>query len=562
MTSKIIIAGIVAAASFLTASAQTDKVYQGETIAEEGAWCWFADPRALHYENKKSKINATYLGYIDNHGSIKATQIDYKKKTRQEVLVRSWFQPDDHNNPAFLVLPDERIMIIYSRHTDEACFYYRISRYPGDITCLGEEKRLGTANNTTYPNPFILSDDPDHIYMCWRGIGWHPTVAQMSMPDANDDIQFTWGPYQMVKSTGARPYAKYVSNGKDKIYLAYTTGHPDNEYPNWLYCNAFDINDRCLYDIKGKKLSEVEKGTFGVQKSDGYAEAHPYTIVNKTDDRRNWLWNMALDQEGHPVIGMTKINKEKTVHDYFYAKWNGEEWQSTFIASGGGQFHQTPKVEMCYSGGMAVDRDNPTDVYCSVPVDGRHEIVKYTMTPDGNAVKSSKQVTFNSKKNNARPFVIEGTKKSKLRLSWMNGDYYYWIVNTRYPNAYPTSIMADCKLMPVTDITKGAILDTLLTLSPDKYEGDIVSTTDGIVYGINSEQYPYVKMGGKTYTGQNVLGTADSWATEDKATTDGKWYSKTKLSSLRLTIATDGKYLTVYRDGMIDIKIPYSSTKR
>ena len=103
MTSKIIIAGIVAAASFLTASAQTDKVYQGETIAEEGAWCWFADPRALHYENKKSKINATYLGYIDNHGSIKATQIDYKKKTRQEVLVRSWFQPDDHNNPAFLV---------------------------------------------------------------------------------------------------------------------------------------------------------------------------------------------------------------------------------------------------------------------------------------------------------------------------------------------------------------------------------------------------------------------------------------------------------------------------
>ena len=122
--------------------------------------------------------------------------------------------------------------------------------------------------------------------------------------------------------------------------------------------------------------------------------------------------------------------------------------------------------------------------------------------------------------------------------------------------------MADCKLMPVTDITKGAILDTLLTLSPDKYEGDIVSTTDGIVYGINSEQYPYVKMGGKTYTGQNVLGTADSWATEDKATTDGKWYSKTKLSSLRLTIATDGKHLTVYRDGMIDIKIPYSSTKR
>lgn len=560
MIKKLIILTLTTATAVLTASAQTNKAYQGHTIAKEGAWCWFADPRALHYENKKNKINSTYFGYIDCHGNIKATQIDHRKKTRQEVLVRSWFQPDDHDNPAFLVLPDERIMIIYSRHTDEACFYYRISRNPGDITDLGEEKRLATANNTTYPNPFILSDDPNHIYMCWRGIGWHPTVAQMSMPDANDNISFTWGPYQMVKSTGARPYAKYVSNGKDKIYLAYTTGHPDNEYPNWLYCNVFDINDHCLYDIKGKKLSEVERGAFGVQKTNGYAQAHPYTIVDKTSDRRNWLWNMALDKQGHPIISMTKINKEKTNHDYFYTKWNGEEWLSTFIACGGGQFHQTPKVEMCYSGGMAVDRDNINDVYCSVPINGVYEIVKYTMANDGKAVKSSKQITFNSKKNNARPFVIEGTKKSPLRLTWMNGDYYYWIVNTRYPNAYPTSIMADSKLIPMTDITQNAILDTLLSLSPDNYEGNIITLGHDIVYGINSKQYPYIKIGKETYTGQNVLGTADSWATENKATTDGKWYSKTKLPSFRLTITMDGKHLMVYRDGMVDIKIPYNRT--
>lgn len=38
-----------------------------------------------------------------------------KEKT-DEVLIRSYFQPDDHNNPTFLVLPDERIMIFYSRH--------------------------------------------------------------------------------------------------------------------------------------------------------------------------------------------------------------------------------------------------------------------------------------------------------------------------------------------------------------------------------------------------------------------------------------------------------------
>ena len=46
-------------------------------------------------------------------------QYDFKKKRQDEVLIRSYFQPDDHNNPTFLVLPDERIMIFYSRHTDE-----------------------------------------------------------------------------------------------------------------------------------------------------------------------------------------------------------------------------------------------------------------------------------------------------------------------------------------------------------------------------------------------------------------------------------------------------------
>lgn len=81
------------------------------TITEKGAWCWFADPRAISYENKSGTINSTYIGYIDVHGNIKATQINHQTNTTNEVLIRSCFQPDDHNNPTFLVLPDERIMI-------------------------------------------------------------------------------------------------------------------------------------------------------------------------------------------------------------------------------------------------------------------------------------------------------------------------------------------------------------------------------------------------------------------------------------------------------------------
>ena len=86
--------------------------YSGHQLSEEGAWCWFADPRATHYTNESGTINASYIGYIDVHGNVKALQIDYLTGRRTELLVRSYFQPDDHNNPTFLVLPDERVLII------------------------------------------------------------------------------------------------------------------------------------------------------------------------------------------------------------------------------------------------------------------------------------------------------------------------------------------------------------------------------------------------------------------------------------------------------------------
>lgn len=538
--------------------------FSGNVVADEGAWCWFADPRAIEFVSKDGSMRRTFIGYIDRHGSVKATQVDRIAGTTEEVMVRSWFQPDDHNNPAFLVLPDDRIMIIYSRHTDEPCFYYRISREPGDITMLGEEKVLKTSFNTTYPNPYILSDDPQHIYMCWRGTNWHPTVARMTMPDKDDNIRFDWGPHQMVQSSGARPYAKYMSNGKDKIYVAYTTGHPDNEYPNWLYCNVFDVNTRQLSDIKGNILSTV--GTTQVRRTEEYLKAHPFAVVDHPTDSRDWIWNMAFDKQGNPVIGMTHISKDKHSHSYYYAKWTGKEWQKTFIADGGGHFHQSPETENCYSGGMAVDRNNPSVVYCSVPVNGVYEIMRYTMSEDGKAVVSSEAVTHDSKKNNARPYVTEAqcanssvAEGSEGSLYWMNGDYYFWIVNTRYPLGYPTSIMSAEPLPKQKKAPKGQKSFTY-SFAYDEYNfGGEIFTWQGVTVSVDKESLRLsLTVDGKECKSQNKFATADSWATDDRATTDGKWYRPVVPKQCKLTVTRLGDVVTLLRDGVIDLRVDIS----
>lgn len=553
---------------------RAQETYSGSIVADEGAWCWFADPRALHYENAAGTVNATYIGYIDVHGNVKATQYDWLTGRKAEVLIRSYFQPDDHNNPTFVVLPDERVMIFYTRHTDEPKIWYRISRKPGDITSLGEEKYLATANNTTYPSPFILSDDPTHIYLCWRGINWHPTIARLTMPDADDNCQFDFGPKQIVQSTGARPYAKYQSNGKDKIYLSYTTGHPDNEMPDWLYFNVIDINHGngpILRDIKGTELKKVAEGVFNVSKQSSYASSYPYTVVDNTASIRNWVWQITLDENENPVIAYPHIDDAKTTHVYWYARWTGTEWRRTWVQYGGHAFHQNwNSTERCYSGGMAVDPENINDLYLSIPTaggvynkDGVYEIWKYTIN-DAGEVAASEQVTRGSTLNNVRPFIIPGSKNSPMRLTWMNGNYYYWLVQKNYPLGYPTDVRCNYawpeKERDITSfevdrisLSPGETLQLALAMDANNYGGILLSTDDGTTlrYVLNADsQYPELTLSGTAHRSQNRLLTSDNWAVNSTGT--GGDNHPTKLQTWVLTVVNDGKTITVYRNGVVD----------
>lgn len=554
------------------------------TVTEEGAWCWFADPRAILHENEKGTIKNSYIGYIDVHGAIKATQVNHLTGKRDEVLVRSWFQPDDHNNPTFLVLPDDRVLVFYSRHTDEPCFYYRVSRKPGDITTLGEERRIETTHNTTYPSPFILSDDPEHIYLCWRGIGWHPTIARLTMPDENDEVTFNWGPHQIVQSQegerGVRPYAKYKSNGKDRIYLAYTTTHPDNQRENWIYFNFIDINSRALKDIRGQQLATVGSGPIHhVDISDGYKTNHPHAVAEDAP-YRNWLWEISIEEEDHPVIAAVQISEDKESHDYYHIRWDGKAWQKTFLSHAGGHFHQSPGLEKCYSGGMALDASNPLVVYGSVPVQGSHgqvyELVKFTLHPSG-GIASREQLTFNSEKNNIRPFALP-SPDDNLHLAWMYGDYYDWIVSAQRPQGFPTAIRTSMALPSRDEETGGELLYRMegeivpahqmkpvsfphagdftlvatLTVDSTAVQGDLVRS-NAFTYGINNTRgpRPYLKVGGVEHVSSNLLASSDAWKTRPRGTS-GHWYPPVFTPTFQLTVTYRNGELRTYINGLAD----------
>ncbi len=563
----------------------------GSVIDEEGAQCWFGDPRSLTYKN--GDINKTYVGYIDVHGSIKAMQYDNNTKEYEEVLVRSNFQPDDHNNPTFLALPDGRIMIFYSRHTDEACFYYRVSRTPGDITTLGEEKYLKTANNTTYPNPFILSDDPEHIYLCWRGIGWHPTIAQLSIPDENGDTSFTWGPRQIVKSTAqssnCRPYAKYASNGKDKIMISYTATHPDNVGTNPLYFNYISVPDMVLRDIHGNAICDL-KGNSLHTVTGGEGETN-FSVIDRTGNVRDWLWEVAVCSDGNPAVAMVKIDGSKKKHSYYYVKYNGEKWIKTLLPceAGNTTMHNSP-TEYCYSGGMSFDKADPRIIYASMPVEGAFgqvwEIVKFTMNEDGSAIEKTEYITKDSKENNVRPFVSPGSCEGDLRLTWMNGYYQYWMVKTSYPDGYPTRMMTSTELKTpetVNELEKsdgkvyridGQTEETsapkgkeftisLELLQSDMNKGGTLIESGNCKVELEKQTVdpkkdykavaPKITVGEKSVKSDNLFSNSDWFAKSVKGTNGDKGVNN--MGWVNYTVTYDGNELLTYVNGLIDASV-------
>lgn len=544
------------------------------TLSESGAWCWFADPRALYHKSSEGHFERTWVGYIDPRGNIKALQHDHLTGFSEEVLIRSWFQPDDHNNPTFLVLPDERVMILYSRHTDEACFYYRISKQAGDITTLGPEKKIVANHNTTYPSAFLMSDDPEHIYLAWRGLNWHPTLAKLALPNENDEVVITEGPWQLVSyaGRGSRPYAKYNSNGKDQIMMTYTTTHPDNQEVNYVYYSSIDINTLQLKDINGRVIQDITEAPHSIKADSSYLQNHPAMVVDPSP-ARNWIWQVVPDSNGKPVIATVRISADKTQHDYYRAWWDGEKWQNTFLANAGGHFHQSPDIELCYSGGMTIHPDHPELIYASVPISGNHgevyEIIEYRCNAEGQI--TTRAITNNSKENNVRPYYIKGSNEATGTLTWMHGQYFDWIVSRDRPQGYPTAIYANRPLQqakPQPDNIRTSHLKNFphslkrkqknrdfklqmqVTANPASPEA-LLLATNAFSYGIDAKGRPWLKVGDTVYPSNNIAGTSDQWKHEARST-NGKWYPPVLHEQFDLSISYQNGVLTTHINGLID----------
>jgi hypothetical protein len=402
-------------------------VPEGMTLGD-GAWSWFADPRAVH-DPARGK---TYVGWVARDGDIKVASYDHTTLERMTATLHPQLQRDDHANPAILVLPDGRLRVFYSAHGGDR-MYHRTSLAPGDVSAWEPEQTVpGNTSGSrgyTYPNPIRLAAE-QRTYLFWRGGNFNPTFATQA------DGAETWStPRNLISVAGERPYAKYDSDGQATIHVAFTNAHPREADDVNIYYAAY--RDGRLWKADGTAV-----GTLA-------APIAPQAADLVYDGPENaWVHDVAHDAAGRPVIVFARFPAVGD-HRYMYARWTGTEWSVHEITAAGGSIHDGDFEEQ-YSAGITLDHEDPSVVYLSHPVEGAFEIEAWRTADGGASWDERRVVTAGSAVENVRPVSPRGMVPfaSDLSVVWMRGEYNTYV---DYSTSITTILQTGGNAPPVAD---------------------------------------------------------------------------------------------------------------
>ena len=398
-----------------------DKVNPGEdflSFAEDGAWCWFSDPRAVYFEGKYKR---TYAGWMDSNGDVVIGYFDHVGTNLKSQIIQQNFQVDDHDNPSIFIDNKGYLFVSYSKHANREPVYLLKSSEPEEINdwepvvtlALNDSvKYKGYSNTYMYTNIQQLSDEQNRLYLFWRGADFKPNFS------TSDDNGKSWitGKIMVLPERiyrDRRPYMKICSNHKNAIHFAFTDGHPGNEPTNSIYYAKYKKGN--LVKANGDKIMSWEDLPLDPKNADVVYDA---TLTNE----KAWIWDVAENSLSNPVMVYSRFPND-TIHVYYYAVWDNNQWNNYKMVDSGTWFPENtdkPQREPNYSGGLVLDHNDPSIVYLSRQKEGIFEIERW-QTPDMGKTWIIREITSHSTQNNVRPFVIRNyNEQDSLRIFWMN----------------------------------------------------------------------------------------------------------------------------------------------
>jgi hypothetical protein len=345
---------------------------------------------------------------------------------------------DDHDNPAFTILPNGNVFTMFAWHSTKKGVIFNQTLNGPDVKSFGENVvylpktdellEKFPRETYTYANPYALKEENNKLFAFGRWIGFKPNMI------ISTDNGQTWNEHYVIISSepfnaNNRPYVKYYSNGKSKIHLVFTDGHPEVEPHNSVYYCYYE--NGAFWRADGSQICNLEQLPFSPEEA---------SLVYKPSGNtgRAWIADIFVKDEV-PYILYSRY-PEKTDHRYHYAHYNKVEdkWQDYEICKAGKWFPQTQpgktERESYYMGNLTLHPENTDVVYLSRQVNGVFEIEKHE-TGDGGATWAVTPVTQNSVYDNVRPYVPRNIPENAMTIIlWMENKKYIHYTN------YDTSI--------------------------------------------------------------------------------------------------------------------------
>ena len=388
----------------------------------DGAWCWFSDPRAIYLHDEQG---ALLSGWVKQDGTIEAAVLNLKTASIQSQVLYSELEIDDHDNPAFAELADDKVLVSYTKHS-KVDFYYHLAQGPGKLE-FGEALRTNPISESqlaafpkrhiTYANPYMLESEDNRVYCFGRWTGYKPNL----MWSDDQGKSFTTSRVFISEEpfdANNRPYVKYYSDGQSKIHIVFTDGHPRVEPTNSVYYACYEQG--AFWRADGSKICTIDELPFEPGDASLVYGAHEAS-------GRAWIHDIAADDEGRPFIAYARY-PEETDHRYHYTWFDGESWIDHEVCKAGGWFPQTQpgktEREPHYSGGMTLHPASPNVLYLSRSIDGVFEL-EQRKTSDGGKTWAVNPITRGSKYDQIRPYVPRNIQDGDPTvLLWMQNERY------------------------------------------------------------------------------------------------------------------------------------------